>query len=352
MEHGDVLPPPVHPPSPTIYDVASASGVSPSTVSRAFSRPGRVRAETAAHIHRIADDLGYRRTPPPRPGTPTSTGLLALVASDLSNSFFLQIMGSAQRAAAHKGQLLVVVDSQESGELERHALERLIGVVDGAVLATSRMSDAAIRSIAARLPLVLLNRPMADVPSLITDTAGAMRAAVGHLADLGHTAVTYVAGPEASWADGMRWASVRGAAADHRLRARRIGPYPPTLAGGRAAATAFGERPTTSVIGYNDLISIGLLRELTWRGVRVPEDVSIIGHDNILEAAHTAPTLTSVATPLERLGRVAVEMLQEQATASPGHRSAVAARTAKLPAELVLRGSTGPAARTAQLRAG
>lgn len=323
--------------APSIYDVAAAAGVSPSTVSRAFSRPGRVNAETASRILRVADELGYHRTPAPRLPTPARTSLIALVAADVTNSFFLQIIRSAQTAAAELGQLLLIIDTQESAEQERAALDRLVPAVDGLILGTSRISDSAIRIVAAQRPVVLLNRPMTDVPSLIVDNDGGMRAAVEHLAELGHETLTYVAGPEASWADGMRWHAARTSAAATGIRARRIGPFPPTTDGGRKAAQTFAARPTTSVVCYNAVMAMGMMSELGKQGRSVPGEVSIIGFDNIPDAADANPSLTTVGAPLALLGRAAVEVLSAQ----PLSGSAVRARSARLPVELVVRGSTG-----------
>jgi len=136
----------------------------------------------------------------------------------------------------------------------------------------------------------------------------------------------------------MRWHTARKAAAECGIRARRIGPLPDTLAGGRVSAVAFGDKPTTGVIGYNDLMSIGLMRELTRQGASVPDDVRVIGFDDISDAALCSPSLTTVDAPLDLLGRAAVETPLAQTS----RRWAVAARSAMLPADLVVRGSTGP----------
>ena len=134
------------------------------------------------------------------------------------------------------GCTILLADAQESDRLERASLERVLPVVDGVVLGGSRMSDSAIRMIAKQKPVVVLNRAVVDVPSVVPDNAGGIRLAVEHLSRLGHDAVTYVAGPEASWADGMRWRSLQDAAADLHLRVRRIGPFTPDVPGGMRAA--------------------------------------------------------------------------------------------------------------------
>lgn len=324
--------------TPTIYDVAKAAGVAPSTVSRAFSRPGRVNAETAERIRQVAAELGYRTNPLARALPTGRTSLLAIVTADVTNPFFFEIIRGAEAAAAEAGYTMIVVDVQESPEAERRALDRALPLVEGIVLATSRMSDSSIRVAAKQRPTVVLNRVMTDVPSVVTDNARGARRAVEHLAELGHTTLTYAAGPEASWADGMRWRSVREAAYELELRTRRLGPFPPTQAGGLAAAQALRQSPTTAVIAYNDLIAIGLLRGLSRLGARVPQDVSVVGFDNIFGSDFCDPPLTTVAAPLRHLGSYAVTTLLEEMK----RRRSGPLRPALLPAQLVVRASTGP----------
>jgi LacI family transcriptional regulator, repressor for deo operon, udp, cdd, tsx, nupC, and nupG len=319
---------------PTIYDVARACNVAPSTVSRAFSRPGRVSVETAERIRRVAEEIGYH-LPPEKQQRPSGTsGMIAILVADLANPFFLDIVQGARAEASRHQHTVLVIDVQESPIDEREAVERVVPVVDGVILATSRMSESAIRMVAKQRPLVVLNRPMPDVPSAVTDNARGMELAVDHLVALGHRTLTYLSGPEASWADGMRWRSVRRAAADRGVRIRRLGPFSPTADGGAAAAVSFLDRPSSAVIAYNDLMAIGLMRALQLRGIRIPDDVSVVGFDDSLDARIVTPALTTVAVPHLALGRFAVQML----LGSSG--VAQAGRPAMLPAGLVVREST------------
>ncbi len=294
---------------PTIYDVAKAAGVAASTVSRAFSRPGRVNAETAERIRTAAQALGYRTNPLARALPTGRTSMIAVIISDITNPFYFEIIRGAQSAAAEAGYTMLLADAQESDVLEREALDRAIPTVEGIVLASSRMSDSAIRMTAKLRPMLVLNRAVADVPSLVTDTPHGARRAAEHLAGLGHRTITYVAGPEASWADGIRWRSLRDAAAELGLQTRRIGPYKPNVTGGEQAATDLRRKPASAILAYNDQLAIGLIRGLTAAGIRVPEDVSIIGFDNIFAADLITPRLTTVAAPLHALGSTAVHNL-------------------------------------------
>ena len=330
---------------PTIYDVAEACGVAPSTVSRAFSRPGRVNAETAARIRHVAEEMGYRTNLLAR-GLPTGrTSLLGVMVSDATNPFFFEILLGAKDVATKAGYTLLVVDVQESMDAERQALERMLPMVEGVVLVTSRMPDSSIRVAAKQRPTVVLNRSMSDVTSITTDNSGGMRRAVEHLAKLGHSTVTYVAGPDASWANSVRWHALRETTRDLGLRVRRLGPFPPTQAGGLSAAGAFAETASTAVIAYNDLMAIGLMRGLASFGIHTPEDVSVVGFDNIFGADFCTPQLTTVAAPLRQLGAVAVQMLLDELRhpVTSRHSPSVPLKTALLAARLVIRSSTGPA---------
>ena len=189
---------------PTIYDVAKAAGVATSTVSRALSHPGRVSFATAEHVRRVADELGYRSTRIEREA-PRRSSLLAVVVADITNPVFFGMIRGVERTAAHAGYSTVVVETQESESTEREALARVQPIVDGIVLTSSRMTDASIRETAKQGPLVVLNRTVGQVPSVTSDNVRAVKRATEHLAGTGVDAVTYLAGPEASWCNGMRW---------------------------------------------------------------------------------------------------------------------------------------------------
>jgi LacI family repressor for deo operon, udp, cdd, tsx, nupC, and nupG len=327
-------------PTPTIYDVAKAAGVAPSTVSRAFSRPGRVNSETAEHIRRVAAELGYRTNPMARALATRRTSMLALVVSDVTNPFYFEIIRGAQEAAALVGYTMLLANTEESDRREREALERALPIVDGIVLASSRMSDSAIRQIAKQKPIIVLNRLVANLPSVVTDNPRGVRRAAEHLGGLRHDTITYAAGPEASWADGIRWRSLREASMELDLSVRRIGHFAPTVHGGLQAAEALRAHPTSAVLAYNDLMAIGLVRGLASVGAKVPQDVSIVGFDNIFAADLVTPGLTTVAAPLRAQGETAVRNLL---AIIGGARSS--GQPLVLPVRLVVRGSTAQRSR-------
>lgn len=322
----------------TIYDIAAAAGVAPSTVSRALSKPGRVSFRTAEHVRQVAAELGYRAEYKQRSAFGEPSQLLAMAVADITNPVFYGMIRGAERAARHEGYELLLVETQESRDVERSLLERLGSVADGIILTSTRLSDAQILAVTKTVPVVVLNRVVHQVPSVAADNHQATTKAVEHLAALRHRRITYLSGPEASWADGARWRSL--VEAGHRLDVvvRRSGPYQPDQEGGREAAAAWLERPTSSVVAYNDLIAIGFIRALRETGVEVPGQVSVIGFDNIRDSELVSPQLTTVAVPLVSLGSAAVRHLLKIRM--------LPVRTGEpviLPARLVVRDSTGPA---------
>jgi len=321
---------------PTIYDVAAAAGVAPSTVSRTFARPGRVNAETAARVREAAVRLGYRTSPVPGAPGAVGTRLVAIVVADVTNPFHFAIIRGAEEAATDAGYTMVLADAQESARREREFLDRAVTTVEGVVLASPRISDSAIRSIAKQVPTMVLNRAVPDVPSVITDIPLGVCRAVEHLGGLEHESVTYIAGPEASWTDGMRWRAMRDAGAELGVRVRRIGPFAPTVGGGREAAAALVGQSPSAVIAYNDLLAIGVMRGLQARGLKVPDDVSVVGFDDIFAADLITPGLTTVAAPLRRLGETAMRNL----VAIIGGARSRSGEAVTVPTRLIVRDST------------
>lgn len=321
----------------TIYDVARAAGVAPSTVSRTFSRPGRVNAETAERIRNIAHELGYRSGPLARPSPTGRSSMIALVVADATNPFHFDIIRGAQDAAAEAGYTVLLADTRESDLLERQALERTLPMIEGIVLASSRMSDSTIRVTAKQRPMVVLNRVVTGVPSVVTDIGRGARRAVAHLHGLGHDRLTYVAGPEASWTDGMRWRELREASRAEGVRVRRIGPFSPTLDGGGEAGRELRADPPSAVVAYNDLLAIGVMEQLLKGGLRVPNDVSVLGFDDIFGAQLVTPGLTTVAAPLRKVGATAVGHLLAMLHGAPAQTETPLV----VPTSLVRRRSTG-----------
>ncbi len=321
----------------TMRDVANHAGVAVSTVSRALSSPERISPETRELILRAARELGYA-APPPKPAPRTSRGYVALLVPDITNPFYFDIIRGSQERLRNSGYTQVLIDTEESGSTERASLEQLAQASTGAIVVASRLPDEDLREFSTRIPLVTMNRTIEGVPSISMDTAAVVGQAVEHLASLGHTRICYVSGSERSATNRRRWEACQDAAERLDLEVTRIGPFNPKPDSGAAAADVLWHSGATAGIAFNDMLAIGMLQRFSERGIKVPDEISIIGCDDIFGSDFCSPPLTTISGPTRRVGRELTTLLLAQLDGHDLDRGAVV----DLPVYLKLRGSTGP----------
>lgn len=319
----------------TIYDIARATGVSPSTVSRALNKPGRINATTERRIKDAAAALDYRFNPMARALPTGRTRTIGLLLSDITNPVYFDLVRGAERFASAQGYTLVIAESQESPAVEAETAGRLVTSVDGLVLVSSRLTDEAILKLSARKPMVLVNRQIEGVPSIVPTVGPGICAALDHLAELGHAFVGFLAGPSASYMNSLRWQTLLEQATRRGMGLIEIGSdTAPTLTGGRASLVDVLDAGVTAVIAYNDLMAIGLLQACRDTAVTVPGRLSIIGFDDIFGSDLTTPALTTIRTPLGLVGEEATACLIA-GFAPTDHK-----RASGLETEFILREST------------
>lgn len=324
----------------TIHDVAALSGVAASTVSRALSTPARVNFRTRARIEAAAAELKYVPNAQAKALSSGKTKAVAVLVADITNPFFFDIIRGTQLQLKAAGYTQLLVDTEESDEVETNTIEQLLQTADGVILTASRLSDDALAAAAAKMPLVTINRNVPGVPSVLLDTPTATNQALDHLISLGHTRIVFLGGPVTSFSSMRRWEALSAAAQERGVEVVRLGPFAPRTYSGAAAADALVHSGATAGIAFNDLMAIGMLQRLQARGVKVPEDMSIVGCDDIFGADFCSPPLTTVTAPVEQAGRVAVTMLLSQINPALG---ALPRSQTVLPTHLTIRGSTGPA---------
>lgn len=329
----------------TIHEVAALAGVAASTVSRALNNPGRVNFATRERVERAAAELNYVASAQARALSSGRTRTVALLVPDITNPFYFDLIRGTQHQLKSAGYTQLLVDTEESPEVEATALERLRKSTDGVVLTASRMTDEQIVTAARTRPLVTINRNAPDVPSVLIDTPTAIRQALDHLISLDHRRIAYVSGPPNSFSNQWRWKSLKEAvdakvADGLDLELVRIGPFAPTMTSGAGAVDALLNTGATSCIAYNDLLAIGMLERCRSRGIAVPDQLSIVGCDDIFGASFCHPALTTLTAPIERAGQVAITMLLSQI--APGLNPTLRS-LAMLPTHLTIRNSTGPA---------
>jgi DNA-binding LacI/PurR family transcriptional regulator len=209
--------------------------------------------------------------------------------------------------------------------------------VDGIVVSSPRIDDDALRAVAQIAPTVMINREAPGLSGVVIDTPAGLGQAVHYLNSLGHTRIAYVRGPHGSWTDRTRFDAITTAASERDVDLVTVGRYQPTLANGAAAADAVVLTRATACIFFNDVLAIGALDRFRPLGVSVPDDLSVVGCDDIFGSSFSHPPLTTVTSPGESAGRAAVDMLIGRF--STRDRSD---RIDHISAHLTVRSSTGP----------
>ncbi|MFF1718456.1 LacI family DNA-binding transcriptional regulator [Streptomyces sviceus] len=331
------------PGAPRAVDVARLAGVSQKTVSRVFNGERYVSAEVRERVLRAAEDLGYRLN-----------GAARALASGRTRSIGVVTLGTAlygpaslliciERAARDAGYALRVVNTLEGDPAGvAGAVESLLEQgVDGIVV--SEPIDEGSVSLSVDIPVLVLGAPAAfGGPRAVAAGVGAeslARAATEHLLDLGHMTVHHLAGPQ-------RWFAARDRLQGWRAAlAARDREQPPVIEGDWSASSGYtaGQElaaagDVTAVFAANDDMAVGLIRALLEAGLRVPEDVSVVGFDDIPVSAYVTPPLTTVRQPFDAVAREGLRLLV-QAIEKPDAEPAPAGDP---PVELVVRASTAP----------
>jgi LacI family transcriptional regulator len=313
-------------------DIAERLGVSQATVShvlRGRNQEFRISADTAARIQRAAEDMGYRPSALARNFKDHRAYSLCLAVGDLTNPFWAGLAMAAQKEAESHGYTLVVSSTGDTEDKERQLVDLLRDRrVDGLILSPAHHKARNLVALKTeRLPFVFVDR--IDVPSVVTDSIAGLRLAVDHLVDRGHRRIAYLGGPNETSTLRDRLRGYRQALARHRLRPGPIGlahsdPEEAKVAAGKL----FGERPSaTAIIAADFWLTVGTLRA-------APEDVVVVGFDDLFLGDLLRRPVTTVVQPVEELGRHAVRLLLQDITSPGGARQQLV-----LPPRLVIRAS-------------
>jgi DNA-binding LacI/PurR family transcriptional regulator len=303
----------------TLRDVAKLAGVSTSTVSRALSRPELVNRRTRARVEEASRALGYspsrvaRRLRVER----GRANLVGLIIPDLQNPFFAELARGVEDAAQRHGFTVLIGNSDEEQEKERRYLQVMQAEsVDGVILPPiSERDPAAMELVRSGMPVVLVDRKLADArtDTVVADNVGGAYQATEHLLGLGHLRIGFIEGrPEVSTSR-ERLEGYARALASHGIEVEpelvRAGDS--RQQSGRRLATELlelSDSPTAMLVG-NSLMTLGAVESIQRKGLRIPEDVALVGYDDMPWALAMNPPLTVVRQPGYELGHRAMELL-------------------------------------------
>lgn len=327
----------------TIHDVAKAAGVSVATVSKAINGRDGVSPTTLTHVMSVVEELGYASSLVATSMRRQQTNVIGVLVAEFE-PFAVQLLQGVSTALQNtRYDVLAYAGSVSAGVhlgWERRSLSRLGGtLIDGAIIVTPTTTPAH-----ASVPIVAVDPhtgPQGTSTVSVHNQDGA-RAAVEHLIGLGHRRIGHLRGRTDLESAHQREEGYRRALHDAGIR------FDPTLVvegGYRTADSTAGAHqlldladPPTGVFAANDQSAIEMMRVAVERGVRVPHDLSVVGFDDVPEAASHEPQLTTVRQPLHEMGAIAVRVLLEMLDGGPQE-------DVRLPAELIVRGSTATPAR-------
>lgn len=302
----------------TIKDVAEHAGVSMSTVSHVINSTRFVSPEIRARVEHAMQTLNYKPNTIARSLRNRQTRTFGVLLPDSANPYFARIVAAIEDACFSQGYNIIIGNASNNPERESAYLDVLAAKqVDGMLLISTGDFNRSIEYLqSANVPTVLVDRSSEaqNVDVVVTDNAQGGSLAAAHLLALGHRRIGMIAGPSRLSSSAQREHGFLGALqqADVTLSASSIVHGDFSAEGGYSACMtllAAQAQPPTALFAANDMMAIGALRALHERGLHVPEDVSVIGYDNISLSAYVLPSLTTIAQPVEQIGQAAVRLL-------------------------------------------
>ncbi len=331
----------------TIFDVAKRAGVSIGTVSRVINNRDRVSPETRERVLQAIRELDYQVNPFARSLANQQTDTLGLVIPQVNDPFFFQIVRGVEDAAAAAGySLLIASQPRHTGEHRYLQLFRRRNV-DGMVLVAIDVYEHEVQQVIKRgVPIVLVQLDISrNIPTFLADNYSGARALVEHLMEHGYRRVAYITGTDFTPDNRERLRALRDVLEEHSLALPEEyivqGDY---LVGSGSRAMrqllSLPERPE-AVFAANDQMAIEAIMVAQEQGLRVPEDIAVVGFDDIPMASSIAPALTTVHQPIYELGWHATQTALEMIKTARDERPRIAPRLTLLPTSLVVRRSCG-----------
>lgn len=324
----------------TIQSVADLAGVSIATVSRVLSGNENVREDFAVKVREAALKLHYTPSASAQGLAKGRSFTVGILIPDLSNPYFPDVVKGIHNLSTLSNYRLLIADSDGNPEDELSIIKDMLRHVDGIILISPRMSVNDLKSLEnVANPVVLINRmePGVGLPSVGVDNFSAMSELIGHLSSLGHKQIAFLSGPKESWQQRERSRAVLHAS-NFGIIVEEVPTGGNISAGARALDIAMASKATAAIC-FNDLVALGVLSRAAELGIRVPEDLSVTGFDDIEFSSFSNPPLTTIRSPQVALGEAAWRILEGELSGKRGNHQPL------MVAEVVIRNSTGKSPR-------
>ena len=332
-----------------IKAVAKRANVSTATVSRTMNGSAKVNPQTAERVRQAIEALNFYPNTNARALGSGRSSLYGLIISDITNPFFPELVKSFDDIAVRHGQEVLIANTNYDPERMKICVTRMLQrKVDGVAIMTSEMDDRLVEVFSRRqIPLVFLDTgsPAPGVSCVRIDYSAGIDAAVHHLIELGHRRIAFISGPMRLASARMRYKAFMESTARDNLDANPnlIQEGNHRVNGGREAMKRIldsGAQPT-AVMASNDLTAIGAMGAIAEAGLCIPEDISVVGYDDIQLSAYTMPPLTTVSLPRTEIANAAFRALLNAQQA--GAKKTMQGEEHTVRPTFVRRKSTGPA---------
>jgi DNA-binding LacI/PurR family transcriptional regulator len=330
---------------PSIKDIARLARVSHPTVSRALQNSPLVSPKTAEKIRRIARESGYKPSAVARGLVTRRTRTIGLVVTTVSDPFTSEVATGIEQTANDHGYCVFLADSNADPEREKKVVQSFAEQrVDGIIVTSSRVGALHMPLLAEmRVPIVLVNDQHEDQPGVAVHSVMIMNeegtfALTNHLLNLGHRRIAYIGDQYGYQSDVERHAGYAKALDEAKITLREDFSV---RGDGKAEAAVRAtngllslSQPPTAIVCYNDMTALGAMRAIRMHGFSIPEDISVVGFDDLFVSAYTEPPLTTVRQPMRQMGQQAMESLLHLMNGEPS------VPQIRIKAEVIVRNST------------
>jgi LacI family repressor for deo operon, udp, cdd, tsx, nupC, and nupG len=322
-------------------DVAKLANVSPATVSRVLSHPDLVSKETREKVLNVINQVNYKPHIVARQFRTKETKIILVVVPDITSAFFSRVLRGIEHVAVNNGYQVILGDTENDTEREREYINLLLQKqADGMVLLTARIDKTKLEEISNHFPMVLACEYMdgLNVPTVSIDNISSARKATEHLIRLGHTKIAHITGPINVILSRDRMRGYQQAMMSHEIEIDSVyiqeGDLTFESGYNQMLKLLALETPPTAVFAFNDELAMGAIKAAKDSGLNVPEDLAVVGFDNIQMSSVHEPKLTTINQPKYEIGKKAMELLLQLINGESIHKKKIVMKD-----ELVIRES-------------